>query len=124
MTRQYTENQVKFLDVLFDEAGGDVATAKKLAGYADGTSTTVVVKSLKEEILDATQQYMARNAPKAAVAMASALIDPTELGLRDKMSAAKELLDRTGLVKTEKLQVEASGGVMLMPPKKQSDDDD
>ena len=124
MTRQYTENQVKFLDVLFDEAGGYVATAKKLAGYAEGTSTTVVVRSLKEEILDATQQYMARNAPKAAVAMASALLDPTELGLRDKMSAAKELLDRTGLVKTEKLQVEASGGVMLMPPKKQSDDDD
>ena len=124
MTRQYTENQVKFLDVLFDEAGGDVATAKKLAGYADGTSTTVVVKSLKEEILDATQQYMARNAPKAAVAMAGALMDPTELGLRDKMSAAKELLDRTGLIKTEKIQVEASGGVMLMPPKKQSDDDD
>tara|TARA_R110000824_G_scaffold153972_2_gene325884 strand:- start:842 stop:1216 length:375 start_codon:yes stop_codon:yes gene_type:complete len=124
MTRQYTENQVKFLDVLFDEAGGDVATAKKLAGYAEGTSTTVVVRSLKEEILDATQQYMARNAPKAAVAMASALLDPTELGLRDKMSAAKELLDRTGLVKTEKLQVEASGGVMLMPPKKQIEEDD
>ena len=124
MTRQYTENQVKFLDVLFDEANGDVATAKKLAGYADGTSTTVVVKSLKEEILEATQQYMARNAPKAAVAMAGALLDPTELGLRDKMSAAKELLDRTGLIKTEKIQVEASGGVMLMPPKKQSDDDD
>ena len=123
MTRQYTENQVKFLDVLFDEAGGDVATAKKLAGYAEGTSTTVVVKSLKEEILEATQQYMARNAPKAAVAMAGALLDPTELGLRDKMSAAKELLDRTGLVKTEKLQVEASGGVMLMPPKKQIEED-
>ncbi len=123
MTRQYTENQVKFLDVLFDEAGGDVATAKKLAGYADGTSTTVVVKSLKEEILEATQQYMARNAPKAAVAMASALMDPTELGLRDKMSAAKELLDRTGLIKTEKIQVEASGGVMLMPPKKQIEED-
>ena len=124
MTRQYTENQVKFLDVLFDEAGGDVATAKKLAGYADGTSTTVLVKSLKEEILEATQQYMARNAPKAAVAMASALMDPTELGLRDKMSAAKELLDRTGLIKTEKIQVEASGGVMLMPPKKQIEEDE
>ena len=124
MTRQYTENQVKFLYVLFDEAGGDVATAKKLAGYADGTSTTVVVKSLKEEILEATQQYMARNAPKAAVAMASALMDPTELGLRDKMSAAKELLDRTGLIKTEKIQVEASGGVMLMPPKKQIEEDE
>ena len=28
------------------------------------------------------------------------------------------MLDRTGLVKTEKMQVEATGGVMLMPPKR------
>jgi len=33
------------------------------------------------------------------------------------MAAAKELLDRTGLIKTEKVQVESSGGVMLMPAK-------
>ena len=39
------------------------------------------------------------------------------------MVAAKELLDRTGLVKTEKLQVEAKGGVMLMPPKAVIEDD-
>ena len=68
--------------------------------------------------------YMARNAPKAAIAMTHALYDPTELGIRDKMAAAKELLDRTGLVKTEKMQVEASGGVMLMPAKQAQDDDD
>ena len=81
------------------------------------------MKSLKEEIIDATQMFMSRNAPKAAMAMVGALYDPTELGIRDKMQAAKELLDRTGLVKTEKMQVEAKGGVMLMPPK-QTDDDD
>jgi len=39
------------------------------------------------------------------------------------MIAAKELLDRTGLVKTEKLQVESKGGVMLMPPKAVVEDD-
>jgi hypothetical protein len=33
------------------------------------------------------------------------------------MTAAKELLDRSGLVKTEKMQVESTGGVMLMPVK-------
>ena len=117
MARQYTENQLKFLEVLFDEANGDVATAKKLAGYAEGSSTTNIVKSLKEEILEATQTYMARNAPKAAVAITSSLDDPTQLGIRDRMSAARELLDRTGLIKTEKVQVETTGGVMLMPPK-------
>jgi len=123
MARALTEKQQKLLAVLFDEAGGDILTAKKLAGYSDATSSTEVINSLKEEILDATSSYMARNAPKAAMAMVGALYDPTELGIRDKMQAAKELLDRTGLVKTEKMQVEAKGGVMLMPPKQMEEDD-
>ena len=124
MARQLTDKQQALLNVLFEEAGGDMVQAKKLAGYADTSSTAEIVKGLKEEILEATQMYMARNAPKAAIAMTHALYDPTELGIRDKMAAAKELLDRTGLVKTEKMQVEASGGVMLMPPKAIVKEDD
>jgi len=117
MTRQLTDKQQKFLSVLFDEANGDVVTAKKLAGYSNSSSTTDIMKGIKEEILEATQMYMARNAPRAAVAMTGALVDPTELGIRDKMVAAKDLLDRVGLAKTEKMEVQASGGVVLMPPK-------
>ena len=123
MARALTEKQQKLLAVLCDEAGGDINVAKRIAGYSDATSSTEIINSLKEEILDATSAYMARNAPKAAMAMVGALYDPTELGIRDKMSAAKELLDRSGLVKTEKMQVEAKGGVMLMPPKQMDDDD-
>ena len=92
MSRELTERQLKFLSVLFDQANGD-------------------------EIMEATQLYMNRNAPRAAVAMVGGLLDPTELGIKEKMSAAKELLDRTGLVKTEKMQVESTGGVMLLPAK-------
>jgi hypothetical protein len=103
MARELTMKQKVFLDVLFEEAKGDMVQAKKIAGYADSSSTSEIIKGLKEEILEATQMYMAR---------------------RDKMSAAKELLDRVGLVKTEKMQVEASGGVMLMPPKAPVEDDD
>ena len=117
MARQLTEKQQKFLSVLFDEAQGDLVQAKKLAGYADTTTVGDILPSIKEEVLEATQMYLARNAPKAAMSMVGALYDPTELGIRDKMAAAKELLDRTGLVKTEKMQVEAKGGVMLMPAK-------
>lgn len=117
MSRQLSEKQQTFLSVLFEEANGDIITAKKLAGYSDSTNTSEIVKGLKEEILEATQMYMASNAPKAAMAMVGGLFDPTELGIRDKLSAAKELLDRTGIVKTDKVQVEAKGGVMLMPPK-------
>ena len=32
MTRQLTEKQQKLLNVLFDEAGGNVTIAKKIAG--------------------------------------------------------------------------------------------
>jgi hypothetical protein len=79
---------------------------------------------MKDEIMEATQMYMSRNAPKAAMAMVGGLYDPTELGLREKMGAAKELLDRTGLVKTEKMQVETTGGVMLMPIKQVEEADE
>ena len=54
---------------------------------------------------------MARIGPKAAVAFGQALIDPTELGVKEKMSAAKEVLDRAGIVKTERVEVQASGGL-------------
>ena len=121
MTRQLTEKQQKFLSVLFDDANGDVVTAKKLAGYSNSSSTTDIMKGIKEEILEATQMYMASNEPRAAVAMTGALVDPTELGIRDKMVAAKDLLDRVGLAKTEKMEVQASGGVVLMPPKEKNE---
>ena len=122
MTKVLNEKQQKFMAVLFDEAGGDVTLAKKLAGYSDASSTTEVMRGIKDEILEATQDYMAQNAPRAAVAIAGGLVDPTELGIRDKLAAAKELLDRTGLVRTEKMQVEATGGVMLMPPKEKGNE--
>jgi len=123
LSRELTERQKKFLEVLFEEAGGDVVQAKLLAGYSEHSATSSIVASMKDEIMEATQMYMSRNAPKAAMAMVGGLFDPTELGIRDKMAAAKELLDRTGLVKTEKMQVEATGGVVLMPPKQVIEDD-
>ena len=117
MAKQLTEMQQKFLEVLFDEAGGDVVAAKKLAGYSDNTPTRLIVDALKDEITEATRTYFSRIAPKAAMAMTQALYDPTELGLRDKMSAAKDLLDRAGLGKTEKVDITSSGGVFYLPPK-------
>jgi hypothetical protein len=117
MARNLTERQKKFLDVLFEEANGDAVTAKRLAGYAESTPTTDVISALKDEVLERTNLYLARNAPRAAVAMAGAILDPTELGIKEKMNAAREILDRTGIVKTEKMQVESTNGLMILPPK-------
>ena len=123
MTRKLTERQQKFLDALFADANGSIKDAKIIAGYSPNSNNNEIISALKDEILEATQTYMAGNAPKAAVAMVSSIDDPTQLGIRDKLSASKEILDRIGLVKTEKMQVEATGGVMLMPPKDKSIDD-
>lgn len=123
MAKQLTEQQQKFIDVLFDDAGGNLRKAMRLAGYSESYTPAQIAKVLKEEIIEATQLYMALNAPKAAAAMVGAIDDPTELGLKEKMAAAKDLMDRAGLVKTEKVQVESStGGVMLLPAKEKEED--
>ena len=116
MPRQLTPQQQTFLDVLFDEAEGDFILAKKIAGYSDGTATRVIVESLRDEISEATRLYLARTAPKAAVALSGALLDPTELGLKDKLTAARDILDRVGVTKTEKVDLGASA-IFILPPK-------
>tara|TARA_R100001015_G_C4632172_1_gene195392 strand:- start:3487 stop:3858 length:372 start_codon:yes stop_codon:yes gene_type:complete len=122
MTKQLTEKQQKLLEVLFDKANGDVILAKKLAGYADSSNTSDIIRSIKDEISEATKEYLARVAPRAAYSMANALNDPTELGIRDKMTAAKDLLDRTGYSKTEKMEVNLPNGVFILPPKNDNED--
>ena len=108
MTKNLTEKQQKFLAPLFDEAGGDARLAKKMAGYSDETRLSEVVKPLKDEIMEATKEYMAYVAPKAAMAMVGVVSDPTALGNRDRLAASREILDRVGVIKTEKVQVEAA----------------
>ena len=122
MAKQLTEQQQKFLEVLFEEADGDVAVAKRLAGFSRGYSTKQLTDTLKEEIIAATQHYIATNAPKAAVAMVSGIVEPTQLGLKEKMNAAKDLLDRAGLVKTDKVQVESTGGIVVLPAKEHEEE--
>ena len=57
------------------------------------------------------------------MAMVCAIHDPTELGIKEKMTAAKEIMDRAGIIKSERIQVESSGGVMILPPKRMERDD-
>jgi hypothetical protein len=122
MAKELTEQHKKFLEVLFDEAGGSIPKAKELAGFSRGYNTRILTNYLKEEIIEATQLYIAMSAPRAAMAMMGGLNDPTELGLKEKLNAAKDLLDRAGLVKTDKIQVEASNGVMILPAKEKEVD--
>jgi hypothetical protein len=53
MKKELTEQQKKFLEVLFAEAGGDRVRDKLLAGYSQGYSTKMHMAGLKEEVLEA-----------------------------------------------------------------------
>ena len=61
---------------------------------------------------------LAMNAPKAAFRIVDLLDDPSAMGARNAISAAREVLDRTGLVKKEQVEVTANtGGMFILPPK-------
>ena len=115
--RELTTKQNTFLQVLFDEAGGDSSKAKVLSGYSEASSTSEIVRSLKDEILELTKEYLAVNAPKAANALINVLDHPAELGNQHRLNAAKELLDRVGIHKTDKVEVTTPNGIMILPPK-------
>ena len=115
--RELTTKQQTFLQVLFGDAEGDYRQAKTLAGYSDTTSGMDVVRSLKDEVLELTREYLALNGPRAARAMINVLERPSELGNQHRLNAAKEMLDRIGIQKTDKVEVTAPQGIMLLPPK-------
>ena len=117
MARNLTEKQQKFLDVLFEEAQGNLAKARKLAGYADGVSSKAIAESLAEEIADLTKRFISSSATKAAYSMFEVMNNPTDLGNKDKMAAAKDVLDRGGFVKTEKVEVSAANPLFILPQK-------
>ena len=122
MARNLTEKQQKFLDVLFEEAGGNLSAARKLAGYADGVSSKAIAESLSEEIADLTKKFISSSAVKAAYSMFEVMNNPTDLGNKEKMAAAKDVLDRSGFIKTEKVEVSAANPLFILPQKADEDE--
>jgi len=122
--RELTDKQQLFLDVLFEEAEGDPLTAKKLAGYSDNVPTSSVTASLVDEIAELTRKFIAQSSTKAAYTMFKVMGAKDMLGAKERMAAAKDLMDRAGFVKTEKVEVTTSEPVFILPAKRSSSDED
>lgn len=124
MARELSDQQKLFLEVLFTkEVAGNFCKAKELAGYSKTYATSSLLKILEEEVLKATREYISRIAPKAAFSLGNVLDDPTQLGVRDKLAAAKDVLDRVGIVKTEKMEI-TGNAVFILPPKKTEEEEE
>ena len=121
--KSLTDKQSAFLEALLGEARGNIRAAMNIAGYSKTTATTEVVGPLKEEITERAGMMLAINAPKAAFGIIDVLDDPSALGARNAISAAREVLDRTDLVKKEQVEVSGNaGGIFILPPKTANDD--
>lgn len=121
--KKLTERQEAFLNALLGDAKGNVRQAMREAGYSDSTSTSEAIAPVKDEIVERASMLLASNAPKAAFGILGVLDDPSAMGARNAVAAAREVLDRAGLVKKEQVEVKGpEGGVFILPPKKTEED--
>ena len=117
--KSLTDSQEKFLDALFGEAKGNPKKAGELAGYSDH-SYPKVVRSLKSEIVSRAEGYLATHSAKAATKMVDMLEeDGTTPHASIRLEAAKQILDRIGIAKKEKIDInmKAIHGLFILPAK-------
>ena len=118
-----TEKQQKFLDCLV-ETQGNPKQAAELAGYSGNYHQ--VLKSLKEEVIDLASEVLARSAPRAAFKLIEVMSDRPVPQASNKLQAAQTILDRVGVAKTERINVNhtTGGGIFILPEKNDVTDAD
>ena len=115
--KELTEKQQIFLDNVVS-TGGDLKKAAELAGYKGNHYQ--VIQSLKDELVDMAQNLLAHNAPKAAMKLVEVMdSDRPVPQASSKLQAAQTILDRVGVAKTERLNIDhnVSGGLFILPQK-------
>jgi hypothetical protein len=119
--KKLTERQQALIDALMGEAQGNIRVAMDMAGYSPNTRVMEAIKPIRDEVVEAASMMIAMNSPLAAGAMIGVLHNPEALGAKNTIAAAKEVMDRAGLVKKDKIEIEATGGGMFILPPKAND---
>ena len=118
-TKELTKQQESFLSALFGEAEGSPKKAGEIAGYAR-SSYPKVIKALKDEILERAEYSLALNSAKAVKGLVDALDEDGKTpGVNIRMEAAKQILDRVGLVKKDKIDItgQVAHVIFILPAK-------
>ena len=119
--RKLTDKQEKFLEHLL-ETKGNLKLSAELAGYSGNHYQ--VLKSLKEEVVDLASNVLASEAPSAAFKLVEIMNSDNAVPQANvKLQAAQTLLDRVGVVKRDKLDINhnVSGGIFILPQKETVD---
>jgi phage terminase small subunit len=115
--RKLTKKQQLFLDNII-ETKGNLKLSAELAGYSGNHYQ--VIKSLKDEIVELAQNVLAREAPSAAFKLVEVMQTADALPQANvKLQAAQTILDRVGLGKQDRLEVNhnTNGGIFILPEK-------
>jgi len=115
--KELTEKQQTFLNNVV-VTGGDLKKAAELAGYKGNHYQ--VIQSLKDELVDMAQNLLAHNAPRAAMKLVEVMdSDRPVPQASSKLQAAQTILDRVGVAKTERLNIDhnVNGGLFILPQK-------
>tara|TARA_R100001082_G_C4336714_1_gene148153 strand:+ start:238 stop:654 length:417 start_codon:yes stop_codon:yes gene_type:complete len=115
--RKLTEKQQDFLNNLI-ETKGNLKLSAELAGYAGNHYQ--VIKSLRQEIVDLASNVLAREAPSAAFKLVEVMQSDTAMPQANvKLQAAQTILDRVGLGKQDRMEVNhnVGGGIFVLPEK-------
>tara|TARA_R100000951_G_C2576104_1_gene160376 strand:+ start:349 stop:768 length:420 start_codon:yes stop_codon:yes gene_type:complete len=115
--RKLTEKQENFLNNLV-ETKGDLKLSAELAGYSGNHYQ--IIKSLRQEIVDLASNVLAREAPSAAFKLVEVMSSADAMPQANiKLQAAQTILDRVGVSKTERVDVNhnVSSGIFILPEK-------
>lgn len=112
------EKQQKFLDALFEEAKGDVRKAMNIAGYSSTYSSKELLSVVKDDLFELIKSTLAtKGAINAVQGLIDIFEDDTMIGKKEKLAAAKEVLDRIGITKIEKVEVTTKDPLFILPSK-------
>ena len=112
-----SEKDRYFLDILFDSCKGKVRVAMDQAGFPKDMPTSSVTKRLGKLIQERAKDHLVSNTGQAVINLVDVLSDPTLPGSKNIIAAAKEILDRGGVVKEETVNVVQEQNMFLLPPK-------
>lgn len=116
-----TEKQQKYLDALFGEARGERREAATIAGYSQGTPLATIEKPILKEIRERSLEQITANSVKAAFFVEDVLDGTVKgdnlLGVKERFAAAKDLLDRGNIKPEQKVEVESSSPLFILPAK-------
>lgn len=106
-----------FIDALLTTRG-NVTKAAELTGFSVQYGYRLM-KLLREHIIATAEEVLALHAIRATNVLIDGMEGDLEIGANNQIESAKQVLDRIGLVKKDKVEISGpAGGIFLFPEKR------